>query len=225
MNEYIRTELKQPVVIENIITVHYFEYTKNFAFSGEAHDFWEIVFADKGDLYITAGNSEFLLRQGQMFIHRPMEFHNIRCDGKTASNSVIVTFSCAAAELFAVAGSILRCGDETRYYYTEKTRVTAVTRIECEHEITAAEFEALLSERDEALRTIEKTRYLVPFEGHTLEIDVFPFWRDRAFCECELQSEDEPLPLPDWLHVYREVTDDPRYTNRALARSVPDEIL
>ena len=61
-----------------------------------------------------------------------------------------------------------RCGDETRYYYTEKTRVTAVTRIEREHEITAAEFEALLSERDEALRTIEKTRYLVPFEGHTL---------------------------------------------------------
>ena len=49
-----------------------------------------------------------------------------------------------------------RCGDETRYYYTEKTRVTAVTRIEREHEITAAEFEALLSERDEALRTIEK---------------------------------------------------------------------
>ena len=76
-----------------------------------------------------------------------------------------------------------------------------------------------------SLRTIEKTRYLVPFEGHTLEIDVFPFWRDRAFCECELQSQDEPLPLPDWLHVYREVTDDPRYTNRALARSVPDEIL
>ena len=122
----------------------------------------------------------------------------------------------------------IRCthsGDETRYFYTEKTRVTAVTRIEREHEITAAEFEALLSERDGALRTIEKTRYLVPFEGHTLEIDVFPFWHNRAFCECELQSEDEPLALPDWLHVYREVTSDPRYTNRALARSVPDDIL
>lgn len=126
------------------------------------------------------------------------------------------------------AGRRIRCtrsGDETRYFYTEKTRVTAVTRIEREHEITAAEFEALLSERDGALRTIEKTRYLVPFEGHTLEIDVFPFWRDRAFCECELQSEDEPLALPDWLRVYREVTDDPRYTNRALARSVPGDIL
>ena len=42
---------------------------------------------------------------------------------------------------------------------------------------------------------------------------------------CTILVFDEPLPLPDWLHVYREVTDDPRYTNRALARSVPDEIL
>lgn len=84
MTEYIRTELRQPVTVQSIITVHYFEYTKNFAFTGEAHDFWEIVFADKGDLYITAGSSETLLRQGQMYLHRPMEFHNIRCDGKTA---------------------------------------------------------------------------------------------------------------------------------------------
>ena len=118
-----------------------------------------------------------------------------------------------------------RCGTEERFFYTEKMRITAVTRIESEHEISAAEYEALLLERDEALRTIEKTRYLVPFEGHTLELDVFPFWKDRAFCECELRSENEPISLPDWLHVSREVTDDPRYTNRALARAVPDETL
>ena len=126
------------------------------------------------------------------------------------------------------AGRRIRCarsGDETRYFYTEKTRVTAVTRIEREHEITAAEFDALLLERDGALRSIEKTRYLVPFEGHTLEIDIFPFWDDRAFCECELRRENEPISLPDWLHVYREVTDDPRYTNHALARSVPEDTL
>ena len=118
-----------------------------------------------------------------------------------------------------------RCGAEERFFYTEKTRLTAVTRIEREREISAAEFAALLAERETALRTIEKTRYAVPFENHTLEIDVFPFWQDRAFCECELRSENEPISLPDWLHVYREVTDDPRYTNRALARAVPEEAL
>ena len=116
-----------------------------------------------------------------------------------------------------------RSGAEERFFYTEKTRRTSITRIEREREITAAEFSALLSESEEMLRPIEKTRYVVPFAGHALEIDVFPFWHDRAFCECELQSEDEPLALPDWLRVYREVTDDPRYTNHALARAVPED--
>ena len=117
------------------------------------------------------------------------------------------------------------CGAEERFYYTEKTRVTAVTRIEREREIGSVEYAALLTERDGACRPIQKTRFLVPFAGHTLEIDVFPFWHDRAFCEAELQSEDEPLALPDWLRVYREVTDDPRYTNRALAHEIPNEAL
>ncbi len=114
MTDYTATVPVLPVTVENIITVHYFEYTKNFAFSGEAHDFWEIVFADKGDFYITAGNSEKLLRQGHMYIHKPMEFHNIRCDGKEASNSVIVTFTCHSEELFSIAGEIIRCGDDIR---------------------------------------------------------------------------------------------------------------
>ena len=112
-----------------------------------------------------------------------------------------------------------------RYFYTEKQRITAVTRIEREREITREEFERLYAEREEGLRVIEKVRYVVPYEGHALEIDLFPFWADRAFCECELRSETETLTLPDWLHVRREVTDDPRYTNHALAREIPQDIL
>ncbi len=112
-----------------------------------------------------------------------------------------------------------------RYFYTEKQRITAVTRIEREREITREEFDRLCAERAEGLRVIEKVRYVVPYEGHALEIDLFPFWDDRAFCECELRSETEELALPDWLHVWREVTDDPRYTNHALAREIPQDIL
>ena len=65
----------------------------------------------------------------------------------------------------------------------------------------------------------------MPSGGHTLEIDVFPFWADRAFCEVELSAEDERFTLPGWIEVVREVTDDPRYTNSALALSIPDEPL
>ena len=113
-------------------------------------------------------------------------------------------------------------GEETRYY-TEKIRLTDRTRIEREREIGPEEWDALMAEADPERRVIEKTRWCVPSGAHTLEIDIFPFWTDRAFCEVELSAEEEHFELPDWLRVIREVTDDSRYTNYALALSIPEE--
>ena len=116
-----------------------------------------------------------------------------------------------------------RADDREIRYYTEKLSLTDRTRIEREREITPAEWEALVKEADPARRPIEKVRWRVPYAGHVLEIDIFPFWEDRAFCEAELASEGEELRLPPWLRVIREVTDDLRYTNSALAREIPVE--
>ena len=110
-------------------------------------------------------------------------------------------------------------------YLTEKIHLTDRTRIEREREITPQEWDALLPEADETRRLIEKTRWCVPSGAHTVEIDVFPFWNDRAFCEVELSTEDEPFTLPGWIDVIREVTEDSRYTNSALALEIPDEAI
>ncbi len=107
--EYFRTELSRPLVVEGIYTIHYFEYTKDFAYSGEFHDFWEIVYADKKSVVITAGSKEMTLNAGQMYIHKPNEFHKIRCDGTSAANSVILSFDCFCAELMNIAGTVITC--------------------------------------------------------------------------------------------------------------------
>ncbi len=112
--EYLKTYLDCPVKIDSIYTVHYFEYTKDFAYSGEVHDFWELVYADKKNLLITAGAQELELEAGQLYLHKPNEFHNIRCDGKRAANSVIISFDCDVPELFSVAGRIITAGEEER---------------------------------------------------------------------------------------------------------------
>lgn len=117
------------------------------------------------------------------------------------------------------------CGGEETLSFTEKLFVTHVTRVEREREISPEEWHALLARADPSRRPIVKRRWCVPYAGHTLEIDVFPFWDDRAFCEAELASETEPLELPGWIRVVREVTEDPRYTNSALARELPTEEL
>lgn len=116
-----------------------------------------------------------------------------------------------------------RDGDKVTYTYTEKERLSDVTRIEREREITAEAFAALEREADPDRRPIEKERCCVSLGERTLEIDIFPFWEKQAFCEVEMESEEEELCLPDWIQVIREVSADRRYTNSALAREIPDE--
>ena len=112
--EYFRTELNRPLTIDGIYTIHYFEYTKDFAYSGELHDFWEIVYADKKSVVITAGSKEMTLNAGQMYIHKPNEFHKIRCDGTSAANSVILSFDCSCTELMSIAGTVITCTNSER---------------------------------------------------------------------------------------------------------------
>jgi AraC-like DNA-binding protein len=112
--DYFKTLLDCPLKVDGIYTVHYFEYAKDFAYSGEVHDFWELVYADKKNLLITAGAQEMELESGQMYLHKPNEFHNIRCDGKRAANSVIISFDCDAPELLSVAGQIITLNNDDR---------------------------------------------------------------------------------------------------------------
>ena len=109
--DYKKTVLRQEMTVREVISIHYFEYTVDFAFSGELHDFWEIVYADKNELVITADAAEILLPQGCLFVHKPMEFHNVRGNGVHAPNSVIVSFSSRTDELYEIAGRVIPCTD------------------------------------------------------------------------------------------------------------------
>ena len=65
---------------------------------------------------------------------------------------------------------------------------------------------------------IEKDRYLVKYDNHTWEVDVFYGENDGlVVAEIELQSEDEQFKHPEWLG--EEVTDDERYYNVCLIRN------
>lgn len=95
--------------ITRLVTVHYFEFEKNFIFSGEQHDFWEMVYADKGEIIISADDKDFLLKQGEVYFHCPGEFHKLRANGKIAPNIFVVTFVCSspAMKFFAKRKMIL----------------------------------------------------------------------------------------------------------------------
>ena len=66
--------------------------------------------------------------------------------------------------------------------------------------------------------TIKKKRYLIPFAGHTFELDVFEDkLRGLKVVEIELESADEEFLRPAW--VGEEVTEDKRYSNKNLLKN------
>ena len=112
---------------------------------------------------------------------------------------------------------------ETRYTHTVKRRISSLSAIEEEKEISREEYELLLGNTDKTRRPVEKVRYALPYGGYTLEIDVYPFWTGQAVLEIELGGEDEEPAIPPFLSVIREVTGDLAYKNVSLAKEIPEE--
>lgn len=102
-----------------------------------------------------------------------------------------------------------------RFFHTVKSG-SGIVRMETEREISRAQFEAAWAATDG--RRLAKTRHRVHIDGLVWEIDVF---RDLplVMVEVELASETQAFTMPSWIAtlVVKEVTEDARYRNAALA--------
>ena len=112
---------------------------------------------------------------------------------------------------------------DTSYIKTFKRKLTEMTRIEIEEEITEKEFRDLSRYITEGYSPISKIRHSFCLQGFTYEVDVFPFWDDRAYLEIEVESEDIKPPIPDFITIIKDVTFDKRYRNSALAQNIITE--
>ena len=100
--------------VEKIITIFYMELSKNFYYEGEKHDFWEMVYIDKGEMICTADKNRFVLKSGEMTFHKPNEFHNLSGDGSASPNVSIITFECKSRAMKYFEGKIFRLDTEEK---------------------------------------------------------------------------------------------------------------
>jgi len=95
------------VNISALYTIHYFEYYQSYRFRGEAHDFWEFIYADRGVINVSADTEEHTLRQGQLLFHPPGQFHTVSTLPGSAANAIVISFSCQSEKLNALAGHVM----------------------------------------------------------------------------------------------------------------------
>lgn len=106
------------------------------------------------------------------------------------------------------------------YFQTTKRKISDVKRVEVERRLTEDEYLELLGSAGPAKRQVVKDRYCLTYDGQYFEIDVYPFWNDRAIMELEMSDESAEIRFPPEVQVIREVTDDPAYRNSALAEEI-----
>ena len=105
------------------------------------------------------------------------------------------------------------------FFETLKVRINNSKCREIEDVITEPEYEQLKLTADPKKHPIDKDRYVFSYGGKVLELDVFPFWSDKAFLEIELESEVDEYSVPPEIRIIKDVSDDPKYKNNYLARN------
>ena len=110
---YVKTNLRTVLNITKIVTIHYNEFDQSFLYPGEQHDFWEMVYVDKGKVEVCGGDKTSILEQGDIIFHAPNEFHSIKAYA-SSPNFFVLSFVCNSAAMAFFKKRRISLGKELR---------------------------------------------------------------------------------------------------------------
>ena len=113
--------------------------------------------------------------------------------------------------------------DKTVYTETKKTRISPMSSVEEEREISESEYEALAKNIKPGTRPVKKTRHTFVYSGQLFEIDVYPSWKCTAIMETELDNPEKIVKMPPFIRIVREVTGNKSYSNASMSCVFPKE--
>ena len=101
-----KTPLKRTFNVTSVITILCYELAPNFYTEGERHDFWEMIYVDRGHVTCQTDGNEFILHQGELVFHKPNAFHKVGCDGSQGASIFIISFDCRSTAMKFLTGKI-----------------------------------------------------------------------------------------------------------------------
>ena len=112
--KYYRHKISNFLNVQKIVTIHYQEPEKNYVSKEETHDFWEIIYTDKKEIFVVKDEERNLLRQGEMCFIKPNQPHRVECLGEEA-NIFIISFECHSESIAFFNDKQYRVPDHYRY--------------------------------------------------------------------------------------------------------------
>lgn len=113
--KFNRLTLTESLLIRQLISFHYFEYATGYTFEGEQHDFWELLYVDKGEVEVRADDRTYQLKQGMMIFHKPEEFHTVQVRKQhKPPNLVVISFECDSPPMRHLENKVVALETEER---------------------------------------------------------------------------------------------------------------
>lgn len=103
--------------INAFYTPHDFHWDEHFAFLGEKHDSWEIVYVLEGEVECTEDERIYHLKAGDMLFHAPLEFHKIRSYAHTKPHVFVFSFESSGNLPESLKNGILSLSEEEQITY------------------------------------------------------------------------------------------------------------
>ncbi len=94
--------------VTDLFTFFYHEKEKGFFFPGESHPMLELTYVDQGSLHSVADGRDTLLKQGDLVIYGPNQWHMQYADMDVAPHYITISFAVQGGELSRLTDRKLR---------------------------------------------------------------------------------------------------------------------
>ena len=92
-------KVEKKLNIEGVYTFFYHEKEQGFLFPGESHPMMELTYVDQGSMHSVADGQDLLLKQGDMVLYGPDQWHMQYADIGVAPRYITVTFDASGLGL------------------------------------------------------------------------------------------------------------------------------
>lgn len=109
--------LKKEFIIEEIISLHYFEYKSDFIFKSEYHDYWKLLYVEDGCAEISFSGKKtapIRLKKGELFVEAPNEYYSFKACDSTTPVVFNCGFYCGSEHLSLLKNKKFTCADSEK---------------------------------------------------------------------------------------------------------------
>lgn len=111
--------IETPIVVSRIANIHYFEFTDKYHTEKDSHNFCELLYVDKGKVFVESDNFAGELCDGEGIVHAAGENHFFDCTSGSAPSLIIIGFECKSNGISRLTGSAIAFSDEQKRLLAE----------------------------------------------------------------------------------------------------------